>query len=107
MVRAFDQGLDSAPEWESPYTSAWGLRVPRAIGDGLMLRALRESGGGAIAVEESQIETAAAELRKAEGVDAGPEGGAALLAYRILRERSTIKNTETVVIFNTGGNKYR
>ncbi|HVS31219.1 MAG TPA: threonine synthase [Thermoanaerobaculia bacterium] len=107
IVRAFEEGLDSAPEWESPRTAAWGLRVPRAIGDRLMLRALRDSGGGAVAVDEEFIEGAADELRRSEGIDAGPEGGAALLAYRVLRERDAIAEGETVVLFNTGGNKYR
>lgn len=106
IVRAFDQKLDSAPEWESPHTSAWGLRVPRAIGDRLMLRALRDSHGGAVAVDESQIEPAAADVRKTEGVDAGPEGGAAFLALRKLKADGAIRDGETVVIFNTGGNKY-
>jgi threonine synthase len=106
VVRAFDEGLDTAPEWESPQTGAWGLRVPRAIGDRLMLRALRDSGGGAIAVDEAQIETAAAELRTTEGVDAGPEAGAALLALRALRAKGTIGADEIVVLFSTGGNKY-
>ena len=106
IVRAFENGLESAPEWESAQTSAWGLRVPRAIGDRLMLRVLRQSGGGAIAVDESQIESAAAELRSGEGIDAGPEGGAALLALRRLMEKGAIADSETVVLFNTGGNKY-
>jgi len=107
IVRAFEQGLDHAPEWESPHTEAWGLRVPRAIGDRLMLRALRESRGGAIAVDESAIEPAAAELRSREGIDAGPEAGAALAALRKLKERGEIRDTELVVLFNTGANKYR
>jgi threonine synthase len=106
VVRAFNAGLETAPEWESPQTGAWGLRVPRAIGDRLMLRALRDSNGGAIAVDEAQIETAAAELRTSEGIDAGPEAGAALLALRTLRAEETIRPNETVVLFSTGGNKY-
>jgi len=106
IVRALEQGLDTAPEWESPRTQAWGLRVPRAIGDRLMLRALRDSGGGAIAVDEAQIETAAAELRTSEGIDAGPEAGAALLALGTLRAEGTILAEERVVLFSTGGNKY-
>src|SRR5436309_1843684 len=106
IVRAFDQQLENGPEWESPRTGAWGLRVPRAVGDRLMLRALRESKGGAIAVAESEIEPAAAELRTREGIDAGPEAGAALLALRRLIEKGAISSTETVVLFNTGGNKY-
>ncbi|HUP49367.1 MAG TPA: threonine synthase [Thermoanaerobaculia bacterium] len=106
IVRAFEQGLDTAPEWESPHTAAWGLRVPRAIGDRLMLRALRESKGGAVAVPEEEIEGAAAELR-AEGIDAGPESGAAVVAWRSLLERGAIGDGESVVLFNTGANKYR
>jgi threonine synthase len=106
VVRAFNEGLETAPEWESPRTGAWGLRVPRAIGDRLMLRALRDSSGGAIAVDEAQIETAAAELRTSEGIDAGPEAGAALLALRTLRAEGTIRGDEAVVLFSTGGNKY-
>jgi len=107
IVRAFEQNLETAPEWESPQTSAWGLRVPRAVGDRLMLRALRDSNGGAIAVDESRIEDAAADLRAREGIDAGPETGAAWLALTELRARGTIREDEIVVVFNTGGNKYR
>jgi threonine synthase len=107
VVRAFNEGLDTAPEWESPQTGAWGLRVPRAIGDRLMLRALRDSHGGAIAVDEAQIESAASELRKNEGIDAGPESGAALLALRELQKSGAISANDTVVLFSTGGNKYQ
>ena len=107
IVRAFDQQLETAPEWESPHTEAWGLRVPRAIGDRLMLRALRDSGGGAIAVEEEGIEPAAAEIRTREGIDAGPEAGAALAALKTLIARGDVREGERVVLFNTGGNKYR
>ena len=107
IVRAFEQHLETAPEWESPRTTAWGLRVPRAIGDRLMLAALRDSHGGAIAVDESRIEGAAAELRRSEGIDAGPETGAAWLALAELRERDAIQPHDVVVVFNTGGNKYR
>jgi threonine synthase len=107
IVRAFEQQLETAPEWESPKTEAWGLRVPRAIGDRLMLRALRDSGGGAIAVDEAAIEPAAAELRAREGIDAGPEAGAALAALKTLQARGDVREGETVVLFNTGANKYR
>jgi threonine synthase len=106
IVRAFEGGLETAPEWESPKTSAWGLRVPRAVGDRLMLDALRESGGGAIAVDESRIEDAAADLRLREGIDAGPETGAAWLALDDLKRRGAIGAEDVVVVFNTGGNKY-
>jgi len=107
IVRAFEQKLETAPEWESPKTEAWGLRVPRAIGDRLMLRALRDSGGGAIAVDEVAIEPAAAEMRTREGIDAGPEAGAGLAALKTLQSRGDVRAGETVVLFNTGGNKYR
>ena len=107
IVRAFEQGLENAPEWESPQTGAWGLRVPRAVGDRLMLQALRQSHGGAIAVDEQAIEPAAAALRTQEGIDAGPEAGAALVALDQLRGSGQIRPDETVVLFNTGGNKYR
>ncbi|HET8796798.1 MAG TPA: threonine synthase [Thermoanaerobaculia bacterium] len=107
IVRAFEQGLETAPEWESPKTEAWGLRVPRAVGDRLMLAALRASGGGAIAVDDARIEEAAARLRRDEGIDAGPETGAAWLALDELRARGDIREEETIVVFNTGGNKYR
>jgi threonine synthase len=107
IVRAFQQRLETAPPWESPQTGAWGLRVPRAVGDRLMLAALRESGGGAVAVPEERIEPAAAEIRESEGIDAGPEGGAALAGLRLLLQSKEITPDERVVLFNTGANKYR
>ncbi|HEY0157321.1 MAG TPA: threonine synthase [Thermoanaerobaculia bacterium] len=107
IVRAFEQQLETAPEWESPRTSAWGLRVPRAVGDRLMLQALRDSRGGAIAVDEARIEPAAADLRRREGIDGGPETGAAWLALDQLRGSGVIGEGDVVVVFNTGGNKYR
>lgn len=107
IVRAFHGGLETAPEWEAPDTSAWGLRVPRAVGDRLMLHALRASHGGAIAVEESKIEPAAADIRRREGIDAGPETGAAWVALDTLRAGGVVREEETTVVFNTGGNKYR
>ena len=107
VVRALEQDLDRAPEWEKPQTAAWGLRVPRAIGDRLMLAALRGSEGGGVAVEEESIEPAASEIRRTEGIDAGPEGGAALVALRALLAEGRIDPAMTVVLFNTGGDKYR
>lgn len=106
IVRAMDQGLDTAPAWENPVTGAWGLRVPRAIGDRLMLRALRESGGGAIAVPEAAIEPAADRIRREEGMDAGPETGAALVALERLAQMRLVRKDEIIVVFNTGANKY-
>lgn len=106
IVRAFLAGQTRAAEWEDPQTGAWGLRVPRAVGDRLMLAALRASEGGAVAVDEEIIEPAAAELREKEGIDAGPEGGAGFAALRELLDDGAIRPEETVVLFNTGGNKY-
>jgi threonine synthase len=107
IVRAMEKGTEDAGVWESPVTEAWGLRVPRAIGDRLMLRALRESGGGAVAVTEAQMSGAAEEMRRLEGVDAGPEGGASLAGLRRLLDSGAISREETVILFNTGANKYR
>ena len=107
VVRAWTEGLDHAPEWKDAETGAWGLRVPRAVGDRLMLRAIRESGGSAIAVEEARIETAARAIRENTGIDAGPETGAALLALETLARDGRIDPGERVVLFNTGANKYR
>ncbi|HEY0144379.1 MAG TPA: threonine synthase [Thermoanaerobaculia bacterium] len=107
IVRAFEQQLENAPEWESPKTEAWGLRVPRAIGDRLMLKAIRDSRGGAIAVDDARIESAAADLRTSEGIDAGPEAGAAWLALEELTRSGAIGAEDLVVVFNTGANKYR
>ena len=106
IVRAFAGRQETATEWEQPETGAWGLRVPRAVGDRLMLEALRDSNGGAIAVPEELIEPSAAQLRSIEGVDAGPEAGAAVAALGILLERAAIHPHESIVLFNTGGNKY-
>jgi len=91
---------------EEAKTTAWGLRVPRAVSDRLMSKALRESGGGAVAVPESEIEQAAAPIRSLEGIDAGPEGGAVLLGLKLLLARGYVRPDETIVLFNTGGNKY-
>jgi threonine synthase len=103
IVRAFEQGLEKAPMWEHASTIADGLRVPRAIGDFLILRALRESGGTAVAVSDGSMIEGMLEIGKQEGISAAPEGGAAFAAIRQLVERSTIKPSESVVLFNTGG----
>src|ERR1041385_7302758 len=90
VVRAFGEGLETAPEWESPKTGAWGLRVPRAIGDRLMLRALRDSHGGGVAVDGAKIEAAAAETREREGIAALAVAGAAMLALQTLLANGTL-----------------
>jgi threonine synthase len=103
IVRAFEQGLEKAPLWEGAATLADGLRVPRAIGDFLILRAIRESGGTAVAVADTAMVEGMLEIGRTEGISAAPEGGAALAAIRQLVDRGTIGRDESVVLFNTGG----
>jgi threonine synthase len=80
-----------------------GLRVPKAIGDFLVLRAVRESGGTAIAVSDADMVRDMRELGAKEGISAAPEGGAALYALRVLLGEGRVKPTDAVVVFNTGG----
>jgi len=103
IVRAFERGTEKAEPWEGATTIADGLRVPRAIGDFLILRAVRESGGTAVAVADREMVDGMLEIGKREGVSAAPEGGAALVAIRRLVASGSIKRGETVVLFNTGG----
>jgi threonine synthase len=100
IVRAFDEGAQAAEPWLGARTRAYGLRVPSALGDGLILKALRESGGGALAVSDEESEAAAMELGQA-GVSASIEGGATLAAARRLRDEGRLVDGETVVLFNT------
>ena len=102
VVRAFETGADHAEAWQDPWTSASGLRVPAPLGDRLMLRALRESGGGAVAVTDAALEEEAREGSRLEGIDFAPEGGAAIAAARMLRERGVLRPEHRVVLFNTG-----
>jgi threonine synthase len=103
IVRAFQQGTERAAPWEGASTVADGLRVPRAIGDFLILRAVRESGGTAHAVPDGVMVEGMLEIGRREGVSAAPEGGAALAAVRELVGDGTIKPGDSVVLFNTGG----
>jgi threonine synthase len=103
IVRAFAQGLERAPAWEHATTVADGLRVPRAVGDFLILRAIRESGGTAVAVSDAEMVAGMLELGGSEGISAAPEGGAALAAIRRLTDDGTIASGDSVVLFNTGG----
>ncbi|MDH3427550.1 MAG: threonine synthase [Gemmatimonadota bacterium] len=102
IVRAWEAGHDAAQTWVDARTAAWGLRVPSARGDGLMLRALRESGGGAISVEDSEMRAEARRVACTDGLAAGIEGGATLAAAARLRERGDLAAGETVIVFNTG-----
>jgi len=103
IVRAFQQGKEKAAAWEGAKTLADGLRVPRAIGDFLILRAVRESGGTALAVPDATMVKGMLDIGKHQGVSAAPEGGAALVAIERLVADGSIKKNESVVLFNTGG----
>jgi len=108
VVAAFERGEERTVPFPDPETRAWGLRVPSPIGGFLCLRAVRETGGIALAVPESAMERATVELARRSGIDVCPEGGAAWAAFGELRERGWIAPGERVVVFNTGtGLKYR
>ena len=107
IVRAHDAGERFAEEFKPAATVASGLRVPKAIGDFLIIDALRESGGTAIAVSDEDLLAGARELARTEGIFAAPEGGACVPALRRLLEQELVKPEERVVLFNTGsGIKY-
>ncbi len=101
IVRAWREGNEEAETWTGAETEAFGLRVPSALGDFLILRALRQSGGGAVAVSDGDMEEAADELGAREGVNAIIEGGGTLAAARRLRSSGEIEPGESVVLFNT------
>jgi threonine synthase len=106
-VRAFEAGERFAEEFQNAATVASGLRVPKAIGDFLILDAIRESGGSALAVTDEELIDGAMELARTEGIFAAPEGGACVPALRKLLTRGDVKPEERVVLFNTGsGIKY-
>jgi threonine synthase len=108
VVDAFLKGRERTEPWPDPVTVAYGLRVPDPIAGFICLRAIRETGGTAIAVPESEVMTAAASLSASTGVDACPESGAAWSALGALRERGWIGDEDRVLVFSTGtGIKYR
>jgi len=107
MVRAWEQGADHAETWEGAATYASGLRVPGAVGDFLILRALRESGGGAVAVPDRAMADWVARLGADTGIFAAPEGGATAAAVEAIKDMGLIGEDDEVVLFNTGsGLKY-
>ncbi len=103
IVRAFQQGAEKAEPWDGASTIADGLRVPRAIGDFLILRAIRESGGTAVAVPDRAMVKGMLDIGRWSGISAAPEGGAALAAIERLVADGLIKPADSVVLFNTGG----
>ena len=107
IVRAWERGREEAGVWENAATYAAGLRVPGAVGDFLILRALRESGGGAVAVPDGEMEEWVQAMGAATGIFGAPEGGATAAAVPRLRKQGLIGAGDQVVLFNTGsGLKY-
>jgi threonine synthase len=102
VVRAFEAGTERCENWEDPWTVASGLRVPAPLGGALMLRALRESGGGAVAVPDDALTRTASEATRDTGIDFSPEGGAALEGVRLLAASGALGTGDRVVVFNTG-----
>lgn len=103
IVRAYQEGTERAEPWEGASTIADGLRVPRAIGDFLILRAVRESGGTAVAVRDEAMVNGMLTIGKLSGISAAPEGGAAFVAIQQLVANGAIAPHHSVVLFNTGG----
>lgn len=107
VVRAYEAGADAAEPWVDAQTVASGLRVPGAVGDFLMLQAIRESGGTAVAVSDDELVARSHDLAAHTGIFPAPEGGATLAALLRLKEQGWIGADERVVLFNTGsGYKY-
>ena len=103
IVRAFHDGSEKAAPWEGASTVADGLRVPRAIGDFLILRAIRESAGTALSVPDAAMVDGMLVIGASEGVSAAPEGGATFAALQLLVGQGTIQTDDRVVLLNTGG----
>lgn len=107
IVTAFNKGERFADLFPNAYTSASGLRVPKAVGDFIMLNLIARTGGTALTVTDEEMVAAAKEIASKTGVFAAPEGGATLAAAQKLRDRGWIKEDDLVVLFNTGsGVKY-
>lgn len=107
IVKAFNDEKEFAEMWKGAKTVADGLRVPAAIGDFLILRAIRESNGIAVSVSDEELVESAKQIGRTTGIFASPEGGATLAALKKLISKNWIKNDETIVLFNTGsGHKY-
>jgi threonine synthase len=107
MVRAYEAGVEHAPRWEDAHTIAAGIRVPQAVGDFLILRAVRESGGFAIAVSDEAISAGLDEVARQEGFLLCPEGAATYAAYKQALADGRIRRDERAVLFNCAtGLKY-
>ena len=107
MVRAFEAGTEHAPRWEDAHTIASGIRVPQAVGDFLILRAVRESKGFAIAVTDEKISSALNEVAREEGLLLCPEGAATYAAYQQSLAEGRVAKSDRVMLFNCAtGLKY-
>ena len=107
IVKAFEDGKEDSVFWENASTLASGLRVPKAIGDFLVLKAVRESGGTCVAVSDQKLLAAGVQLAEAEGMFVAPEGAACVAALESLLHRGFLTKDDEVVIYNTGtGYKY-
>jgi threonine synthase len=102
VVRGFERGAAECEPWVDPWTVASGLRVPAPLGGRLMLRILRETGGGAVSVSDDHLVSEARRGSEEEGVDLSPEGGAALAAVSALQQAGELSSGERIVVFNTG-----
>ncbi len=107
ITRAFDQNAEASEFWEDAHTVASGLRVPKPLGDRLVLQAIRESGGIAISVSDEEMMDGGLLLAQREGLFAAPESGACVAGVKQLLRRGYLKPEEKIVIFSTGsGLKY-
>ncbi len=107
IVRAFESGQRFAEMFPDAKTCASGLRVPKAIGDFLILDAVRASGGTALSVADEELVAAVKEIGAAEGLLTAPEGGACLPALKRMLATGDVSASERIVLFNTGsGIKY-
>jgi len=107
IVQAFERNAEFSEFWHGAATLASGLRVPKAMGDFLVLQAVRESGGTAVSVSDSQMMKAAEELAAREGLFIAPEGGACMAALKKLSQSGFLNKRDRILIYNTGsGYKY-
>ena len=107
IVKAWEEGVEHAPRWENAHTFAAGIRVPQAVGDFLILRAVRDSGGFAIAIGDDAIADAWREVAAEEGLLLCPEGAATYAAYKRALADGRVRPDDRVILFNcASGLKY-
>jgi len=107
IIKAWKDGLEHAPRWENAHTVAAGIRVPQAVGDFLIVRAVRESGGFGITVDDDAITAALHRTAREDGLLLCPEGAATIAAYEASLEQGLVAPTERAVLYNcASGLKY-